>query len=720
VYDPGLGAVVLFVQGVGVEQRELWAWKDGRFGKVGEGVFPGQPFGPDGVRALFACHDPVARQTLLFGALRTAVLVSTVDDPTTVRTLALPEGVDGEAPVFAGFRLGDRLLFVAGDGTVFAESTGATTLSVVGAPPPGLAADRPLCTAAADPDRGILVAGTDNGGELLVFDPAAGWTPGPATGNEGNSLVWNPVTRRIDLLGAEKPADLSPQRLRPWDDLTADGPRLGRFTRTAPLAFAEEYGEWVLLDHDHEVFTASPPADFAERATPGSFPDPTADWVLTATTTGPVWVQHTVWLHRFMRFDGERWVSPENYPLDLAIVAATPHGLAVIDEAGALHRIGTDDRVLRIAAAHEDLESLSHRYGHDRLCWDERAGELVLWRAGDHREQETWVHRRGRWSTLAELPSPPPGPSLLCPSRAGVYCLAAGQLWLLDGDRWRHVGDDPDWSAHLLFCPPRHGGLWSVSPDGVGVWRDGRFALVAELPPMMQLVEHNEKTVVFFDTRSRVVYDPVGDQLLGYGGAGTWQLDLGTCGVTAAALPGAGTTGSAPPRPAPEDTPASCYVLECSGTSDWRTLDLARTEIDLLDIRRLVEERVCVREDAEAEELGRALELIGGDFVWRLWTVRHGVLSHGVDLLPHLHVHFRDGTALAATEPNREAIWDREDDAVSVSLDWSAAAGAVPELPEPLLQPGDAVVLQIPRSNPGGLSSGSLGHGKVLRRAHPA
>ncbi len=209
------------------------------------------------------------------------------------------------------------------------------------------------------------------------------------------------------------------------------------------------------------------------------------------------------------------------------------------------------------------------------------------------------------------------------------------------------------------------------------------------------------------------MHDPEGDRLLLYGGGGTWAMELAACGVAGAALPADNSVG--PVRDLPDRRP-SCYVLEASGASRWRRLDIAWVDTDLLHLQGLIQEQICVREGADETALGLALEHVGGDFVWRLWTVQHGVLSHGVDLLPHFRVRFRDGTSLPAAQAHREEIWDREEDAVAVSIDWAAAVDGVPGLRAPLLQPGEAVDLQMP-STPDGLSSGCLGHGKVLRRA---
>ncbi len=724
-YDRTSAAVVLFVQGVGVDQREVWAWDGRRFVKRGDSVFPGHQFG-SGLHAISACHDRMSGGALLFGYLSDAVLMSTADDPSAVRRLALPVGIAKGSRPFAGFRLGDRLLFVAGDGSVFDGSESGDTLALETGPLADLTADHPLCTAALDPDRGILVASTDDDGRLFAFRPDGGWSTGLATDNEGNSLAWNPSTGRVEVLGPERSNDPNPQRLRPWDELGAAGPRVSWFTRQAPICFDEARGGWLLLDRGNVVYWATPPGDFEFVPTPGHFPDPTTDQYLTATTTGPVWAHQTVWDHIVHWFDGEQWRSPERSPRDMKLVAATPHGLAVLTGDGELKRVETGGRMLRLAPADESVAGASYSYANDRLCWDELAGELVLWRAGeDSSAQETWVHRGGRWTEIADTPCPPhtpcppqtscppAAPSLLCPSPAGIYCLAEGQLWLLAEDRWRQVGDGVDPSTRIIFCPSRHGGLWSASPDGICLWREGRFELVAGLPPMIELVQRKEGSMVLFDTRSRLVHDPAGDQVLLYGGGGTWTIDLASCGVTGATLPGATAAVSVSDRSEPPARP-SCYVLEASGSSDWHKLEVAFVETDLLRLEGLVQEQICVREGADETELGLALEHVGGDFIWRVWTVQGGVLSHGVDLLPHFRVHFRDGTSLAPDEPHREEIWDREDDAVAMSIDWAAAVEGVPALREPLLQPGEALELQVP-STPDGLSSGCLGHGSVLR-----
>lgn len=705
VYDAGLASVVLFVQGGAASQRELWVWDGDRFRKLGDGVFAGHEFGAD-LHGIFACPDPAAGQTRLFGQVSGGILISELSNHAVAEMLSLPAGTAMQTRLIAGFPLAGELLLLADDGSVFAESAGSSTLALVAGPPATPVAGR-LCTAAADPGRGIIVAGTDEGGHLYVFHPATGWTAGPATGSEGNSLAWNPVTQRIDVLGAGRPDEKAPQRLRPWDDLGADGPRIRHFTRNAPIAFDEARGMWLLLDRDNDVFTAPSSGNFRPVPTPGAFGDLTADWYLTAAAGGRVWAHHTIWDHRIRRFDGDQWAAPDRCPRDMAIVAATPHGLAILDGDGALHRIEHDGNLLRLTAADECAAGRSYRYGLDRLCWDERACRLMLWRGDDDDlNRGTWVHRQGRWSKLADAAGqPPPGPALLSASPVGVYCLAAGQLWLLDADEWRRVGGDPDWTATFLFGRPRGAGLWSLSPAGVGVWRDERFALVAGLPPMVERAVRDQ---------SHMVYDPVGDHVLVYGGTGTWRLDLDAYQLTGIVLPGARAV-AAGSDPALPDLQPSCYVLECSGSSEWHQLDLAWPDTDLLRIQGLIEEQFCAREGSDPARLGLALELVGGDFTWRLWTVQNAVLSQGIDLLPHFRVHFRDGTSLTVTPANREAIWDGEDDAVSVSIDWSAAAGAVSELHEPRLRPGDALELRVP-AFPDQLDSGCLGHGKWLRR----
>jgi hypothetical protein len=122
---------------------------------------------------------------------------------------------------------------------------------------------------------------------------------------------------------------------------------------------------------------------------------------------------------------------------------------------------------------------------------------------------------------------------------------------------------------------------------------------------------------------------------------------------------------------------------------------MAYSYADLDQAREVVQANGCAARGADFDDLGLALELVTTTFTWRLWTVQHGVLSDGLDLLPHFEVHFADGSSLRAAPGNHEDIWDREGDAVAITIDWAGVTSAVPELREPRIRPGDVYELRI-------------------------
>ncbi|GAA3765428.1 hypothetical protein GCM10022225_59480 [Plantactinospora mayteni] len=726
VHDPGLPGVVLFTQGAGVHQRDLWRWSGDRFTHLAGGIFPEHQYG-NGLHAIFACHDPVVADTLLFGltgsraepetrAALTGVVLTSLRHPDRDRTLAYPPQLADDRRVFAAFRIGERLLLLAHDGTVLGVPQDGDTLDLVAGPIPDLDEEKyELRTAAADPDRGIIVASSDDyDGRMFVWSQDAGWVEGPATGEEGNSVVWNPVDRRVDVLCGK-----APQTVRPFDQPDADGPRLPFFTRAAPIARDGTDGSWLLLDRDNDAYvardsTVDGPGFVAAPVPPWKLPfDATDDrWCLTATSDGPLWAARLD-DRALARLDGDRWSSMSHDVDDVELAAATPRGLVVLDDEGAVHRVDSAGRAVRLSRPEEDVAGRSYEYNNDRLCWDEAGDRLVLWCGED---LETWVQQRGRWHELETDDTPPEGEALLCANPGGLYCFVADELWLLRGDEWSQVGEDADWQPQALFWSVRRGGLWSVSADGIAVWRDGRFQPVAELPPGCALSKREPGKIVLFDTGCRVGYDPVSDQLFAHGGGGGWRLSLADLVPSEVPeLPGLGTDEqSLPPRPADTAREPSYYIVECSGSSAWRDLAMAYSYPDLDQVRTVVEANGCAARGAAFDDLGLALELVTTTFTWRLWTVQHGVLSDGLDLLPHFEVHFADGSSLRAAPGNHEAIWDREGDAVAVTVDWGSVVAAVPELREPRIRPGDVSELRID-GHPAPEAASFLVDGTVLR-----
>lgn len=154
--------------------------------------------------------------------------------------------------------------------------------------------------------------------------------------------------------------------------------------------------------------------------------------------------------------------------------------------------------------------------------------------------------------------------------------------------------------------------------------------------------------------------------------------------------------------------------MDCSGSSAWRDIAIAYAYPDLDQARTVVEMHGCAAPGADFDDLGLALELATTTFTWRLWTVQHGVLSSGLDLLPHFEVHFADGSALRAAPDNHEAIWDREGDAVAITVDWPGVTAAAPELRAPLIAPGDVHELRI-HDHPAPDVASCLADGTVLR-----
>ncbi|MCP2328275.1 hypothetical protein HDA40_006782 [Hamadaea flava] len=731
--DPGLRGILLFTQGAGVHQRDLWRWSGDRFTHIAGGIFPDRSYG-DGVHGLFACYDPVHADTFLFGltgsrpepearAALTGVVISSVRYPQWERTLAYPPQLADDRRVFAAFRLGDRMLLLVHDGTLLAVPDDGDTLDFVAGPIPDLDLEKyALRTAAADPDHGVVVAGSDDfDGRMFRWSADTGWTDGPATGHEGNSIVWNPVDRRVEVL-----CGAAPQTLRPFDQPDAEGPSLPSFTRAAPVARDQTTGTWLLLDRNNTAHIApSGAAEFTPAGTPTTeFPFDTGDkdWQFTALSDGPLWA--------FKRDSGDvarltdgHWSSASHPVDDVELATAAPKGLLLLDSDGAILRADAAGRTLQLSPPEQNVASRTYLFNDDRLGWDEAGERLVLWSGGD---QETLVHQRGRWHALDTEDGPPQGESLLCANPRGLYCFADGELWLLRGDEWAQVGTDADWKPHELFWSPRHGGLWSVSNEGVGVWRDGRFQHVTDLPPGCALSKPDRSKIVLFDTSSRVAYDPVSDLLLAGGGSGAWRLSLADVvpDLRRDLLPG--ETLELPGLAADEHTPAtppaqttqdpSFYVVECSGSSVWRTLSLAFSFPDLDQARILVESIGCVAPGADYAAIGSALEVVTTDFIWRLWTVQHGTLSGGLDLAAYFRVQFADGSALAPTADQREAIWEREGDAVAITVDWDAVVAAVPELREPRMGPDDVTELRI-ADHPDPSAPSILTHGMVMQCA---
>lgn len=703
-YDPGLSSVVLFTQGAGVCQRDVWRWTGSAFAHVVGDIFPERHYS-DGIHGLFLCHDPVTGETLLFGQLGTrpdpearasltGVVMTPLSRPDEERVLSYPPELADDRRLLAAFRFGGRLLVLAHDGSVLAVPDDGDSLLTVAGPIPDLDEEKhALRTAVADPDRGVVVASSDDyDGRMFVWHPDGGWADGPATGEEGNSLVWNPVARRVDVLCGK-----APQTLRPYDQPDAGGPQLSFFTRAAPLAYDAADGAWVLVGRDNDAYvardtTVDGDGFVAASAMRSRLPFADADgWLTTATTDGPLWAAKLGY-SGMERLDGDHWVSVSHDIDDPELVAASPRGLVVLDEDGALHRIGPNGRSVRLSRPEEDVEGRSHEYNGDRLCWDEAGDRLVLW-SGEN--LETFVRHSGRWRELVCDEEPPEGEALLCANPVGVYCLVGGELWLLRGDAWTQVGEDTEWDARSLFWSRRHGGLWSVSNEGVGVWRDGRFQVVAELSPGCALAERKPGTIVLFDTSGKVVYDPVGDVLISDGGGGCWRLPLADCVPTGDLdLPGLAVADALPVAPTGKVGPSG-YVLECSGSSVWRTVQMVYTFPTADEVRREAETIGCAPRGSDATDLGLALEFVSTSFVWRVWTVQQGVLAHGVDLLPYFVVHCGDGRSLRAAPEQREAIWDSEGDVVAISLDWDGVVAALPALQGAAIAQGEVFELRI-------------------------
>lgn len=704
VHDPELGAL-LFVQGAGVRQRDLWRWTGDALELHASGVFGSRTYSTD-LFNVFACHDPKAGDVLLFGLLGhrddpddraplSGLIVSPLRSLAEERILNYPPGTADDLRTFAAFRLADRLLALADDGTVLEIPDTGDTLTVAAEAIEGLDLERHrLRSAAVDHERGVLVAGTDDDGLLFTWHPETGWREAGASGAEGGALAWDPVDRRVMLLAAKKSGSLSPQVLRPYDDLDADGPALSRFTRVPPLVRVEADGTWLVADRDGVPHVARPGDSSFAGASVGLAPpfDHTDDqWVLTSTPDGPLWAFDT--RHGdYARLDGDTWIIGDSDESD-ALAAATPRGLMILGHDGSLSRVDVGGRTRRLTGPEELVE---YRDGDDRLCWDPAAGRLTLVVPED---EETFVFENGAWCEVGEAEFEPED-TVVCGTAAGIYAFGEGELRLWRGDAWHHVGADADAAPRTLFTSTVHGGLWAVGEEGVHVWRDDRFAVVAELPPGVAMPAREPGTVVFFDTRSMVAHDPVADRLLVHGGGGTWTLDLAAVDPGVCELPGV-VDGDVVAAKEPE-TAASCYILEFSGQSVWRTLEFlsAFGGVDAAEEKA----RFWLTggpDEAEFEDVGFALELTTTTFLCRLWTVHNGVLHAGLDLAPFVTVRFKDGTGLPATEANHETIWHREGEVVAVELDWDAVTAAVAPLPEPVLAEGDTVEVAVDGFAPG-------------------
>src|ERR1700742_4626039 len=113
VADPTSGAPLLFTQGAGVWQRELWTGTGEGSTDATTGIFPSHVRGED-LFGVFAAAD--RSDVVLFGRRKDGVVLTRRSEPGTERVLLFEDS--RTKSVFAAGWWDDEWVFVATDGTV--------------------------------------------------------------------------------------------------------------------------------------------------------------------------------------------------------------------------------------------------------------------------------------------------------------------------------------------------------------------------------------------------------------------------------------------------------------------------------------------------------------------------------------------------------------------------------------------------------------------------
>lgn len=733
-FDADLGTVVLLCQGAGVQQRELWAWQDDRFVRIAEGLLPGYQYGQD-LHGVTVASAPGRATPLLAGILGSdGIVLTSRDRPGEERVLrvAAQPGAAGSRFVLAHVcLLGPDLLAVKANGGVYRAE--GDVLVPVADPFPKLTestglSDSLLSDVVVDPVGGRLVA-TDFAGCGYTFTVGTGWQPDGRHESPLSevSLAWNPVRQRVEMLRgpAGGLTDIGPMWMHGWDEQDAGPPpdsnRLLPLERNYQIAFDEAAEEWVALG-DTRVSRCRPGDPWRATALPLVPPQRARGGQFTATTTGPLYVvdggNASTW-----RLEGDAWVQgpwpaaggSSTYPH----IAAVPEGIATLDDGGALRLRTPDHAETRLVPpwgglnglTDDDLVSLVH---------DSYADRLVLWHG---RRSRTWIGRGPGWRQ-ATGNHPPEGVAVLCATSVGVYCLCGDELWLLDPDDvWAPVGSAAGHGILSLACSEAIAALWSVSTNGVAVWREGVFHHVMNLPEPVALDDGTPDRVHPFSPPSRVTFDPVAQRLLILGPSGTWELPLADLAVHAPGLPTADSNAApadeAGEAPTPSVSARSCYILEIScgpGATPLGEL-YAYPELDHI--------RACLDQTVLNPTGGIYRYIVAGSGTLYLWVVQEGILTQGTDLRAFL----RGPNGFAPEGNVRDWLWDLlrsfepefDDDVETdqpvatnwLTIDWPAVAAETPQLRGRRVGPG-GVRVRVDGRHPDPDVDTYLEHGEFL------